>query len=226
MSKLMRFMIMDLISIKSELKSKRIFLSLLIAIAGYVSLGASGITMGLLPLVTLLATYPFAAGDNGLDHLYATLGITRKSVVAGRYLFALAMGVLVTIVFFALGITVATILGDAVSLTDFATILTVAFMITSLIVALNLPLLFKLGFRDAKSFATMFPLILILGIMLLINTFGNGSPYFLAQLSYDLSGFASGSIVNPIVVLVAVTWILLMICSYTLSLKFYGKRDF
>ena len=226
MNKLMRFVIMDLTSIKSELKSRKILFSLLIAIVGYTSLGVGGITMGLLPLVTLLATYPFAAGNDGLDHLYATLGLTRRFVVTGRYFFALAMGVLVTVVFFAVGVATAAVLGDAINLTDLVSILVVAFLVTSLIVALNLPLLFKMGFRDAKSFAMMFPLVLMLGFMLVMHTFGGGSPYFLAELSQNISGFAISDTLNPIMVVVITTWFFLIACSYKLSLTFYSKRDF
>jgi len=225
MTKLVRFMIMDLVSMKSEIKPKNLISAGAIAILGYISMGASGITIGLLPLVTLLATYPFASGNNGLDHLYAALGITRKSVVAGRYMFALAVGVLVAIIFFVMGISAAAVMGDAISVSVFAIVLIVAFTLTSVVVAINLPILFKLGFRDAKSFTMLFPPLLMVGLLLAMRMVAGGSHYFMANLSYDLSGFDFSANFVPIVV-IAVVWVVLMACSFMLSLKFYSKRDF
>jgi len=201
-------------------------ISLLIAIMGYISLGIGGITMGLLPLVTLLATYPFAAGNNGLDYLYATLGLTRRFVVTGRYFFALFMGILVMVIFFIIGMATATILGDAINVVDLVKILLMTFLITLLTIALNLPLLFKMGFKNAKSFATMFPLVLILVLMFAMHIFGDGLPNFIENLSQDIGGFAISNAVNPIIIAVIIIWILLMACSYKLSLFFYSRRDF
>jgi len=195
-------------------------------IVGYSALGVGGITIGLLPLITFLATHPFAAGYDGLDHFYPTLGLTRKFVVAGRYFFALVIGVSMTAIFFVLGVIAATILGDAVSLVDFAMVLLASFLLTSIVVAFNLTLLFKLGFRAARFFATTFPLFLLMGIMFLINTFGGWSLDFISQLSHELSRFSFGGIFNPIIILIAIIWSLLMGLSYFLSLKFYIRRDF
>ena len=45
--------------------------------------------------VTIYLSYPFAVGEqNGIDPLYRILGLTRKEVVLGRYLWAFSMNLI------------------------------------------------------------------------------------------------------------------------------------
>jgi len=100
MSNLMNAIRLDMFSVKSDIKPKSLIIYVIMAGIGYVTMGSPGIIMSILMLAGSLTTFTFSAGKNGLDTLYATLHISRKTTVLARYLFALFIYIIATVAYF------------------------------------------------------------------------------------------------------------------------------
>jgi len=111
------------------------------------------IMMGLL----VVMSYPFSIGEkNGMDTLYATLPIKRKSVVTGRYAFVFCMEIIAAI--FALLLSAALSVIFTIDLNVTKTLVSLCFLtaVFSLVVSLQYPLYFKFGYTKGQPFAYLF----------------------------------------------------------------------
>jgi len=110
---------------------------------------------------SMYVSYPFAVGEkSNLDALYATLALSRREVVAGRYLFAIGLDVGAAALALAAGPMVRGITGEDVGIVQLAATIAIVFAVFSLVQAVQLPLYFKLGYAKAKFVAVM-PYVLI-----------------------------------------------------------------
>ena len=226
MNKAVKFVIMDFISLKTEFAIKHMIMLVVLSILGFNNMGVYGIALSLVPLIGILISYPFAMGYDGLDSLYASLSISRKTVVGGRYLFALFASAAAAIVYFLVGIAVAGILSSEINLLSYLAVLIGAFFVANVTNAISIPLMFKIGFKQARTIISLLPMGLMLAVMLLVNFQEGESHYIVENVSYNMNAsmFGAGAFA-PVVFGVAVC-VLVFFGSYVLSLKFYQQRDF
>ena len=223
MSKILAFVKLDLITIKPYLTIKNLIVFTALAFIMVFSTGTSGSAIGILMVLgALYVSYPFAVGEkNGIDALYATLPLSRGTVVLGRYLFALLVNICAGLLAIILPLAVMLAMQKDINVREALIITSVVFIIFSVLQAFQLPIYFKLGYAKAK-FATYVPFVgfplVVLGFTTLLKNIGIAPPTFI------LEWFGA----NPAIafLLGAAVWFAIMVVSYKLSLAFYRKRDF
>ncbi len=170
----------------------------------------------------LCMSYPFAVGEkNGLETLYATLSLNRKTVVIGRYLFVFTMEV-ITMAFAVLSTwAAAMVLNEEFVLTESLLILFVSSGIFSMIVAIQYPIYFKMGYNKAK-FVALIPLVMILIIVLQIQK-------LLEFMKWDISlnDLLTKAMENQVLTyaVMVLGGLLILSLSCFVSYKFYCKKD-
>ena len=160
MNEILSFAKLDYITIKCYLTFKNLVMFLLIfTFMGYFT-GEVAAPIGMMMMYsTIYASYPFAVGDtNGIDTLYATLPITRKNIVIGRYVFALCLNVIVGIIGFVISGFLMVLLGKGYNWKETAIVLLFCFAAFSILEFVQLPIYFKLGYAKAK-FLVYLPLV-------------------------------------------------------------------
>ena len=222
MDKLLSFVRLDFITIKPYFTVKNLLIYAGVAVFLTTMSGnlSSGIGVGIM-LGTLFISYPFVVGEkSNMDALYATLSLNRKTVVAGRYLFAIAFNlcaVLFSVVFATVGIMASGAFGFGTGAGEIllAGILLAAIFIV--IQAIQLPLFFKMGYTKAKFFSMVPIIALMTGYFVLMTASKDNG--IINQTESVLANLTSGVFAVPV---------LLLICflSYRLSLSFYKKREF
>jgi hypothetical protein len=173
--------------------------------------------------------YPFALGEkSNMDALYVTLNLNRKNVVAGRYLFALALNVCTLLFAFVLstiGLLAASAVGVKINETETLAAVLALCAVFIVIQAIQLPLFFKLGYAKAKFFSLL-PFAALMSSYIVIL----GAANRLNHSSIYKSLVAFSQTVGENAVLLAAVAIAAMVIaifvSYNLSLAFYKKREF
>lgn len=223
MSKIISFVKLDFITIKPYLTWKNFLILLVVAVIMTWNSDSSAAAVGfIMVFAALYVSYPFAVGErNGIDSLYMTLSITRKTVVLGRYVFALSFNILSGILAFIISFGLFTVLGKAFNVLETLGAICAIFVIYTLIQAFQLPIFFKLGYAKAKFFSYLpligWPLAVFLLSSLLNET----------QMLGSLSGWMTWLSENTIaaVVIAAGIWLVAVLISYQISLAYYKKRD-
>ena len=225
MSKLVSFVRLDFVTVKPYLTIKNLVIFAAVAIFLTMMSGNIGSVLGVgIMLGTLFVSYPFAIGEkSNMDALYATLSIDRKTVVTGRYLFALTFNIsaiLFSVVFAAIGAIISSAFGRGTQTGGivFAGILLAAILI--IIQALQLPFFFRFGYTKAKVFSIV-PFIAIMAGYIVFMTALKSNQIF-DQIGNTLEKLSSIVLIGPAL------FVLLLICyiSYRLSVAFYKKREF
>jgi len=231
MSKILRFINAEFISVKPNLKRTNLIIFAALSIAGYFVMGVHGLFMGIMPFTINLAAYTFSAGNDGLDALYVTLSIGRKAVVKGRYTFTILINLVASLVYFLIGLTLSAFLYDTNHLASFVVMAAGLFVVSSVISFVNLPILFKNGFKKSKTFISLVPMFvllvpLIFSYVLDVDT-STGSFVSASDSMWEAS-FYEGAVAGTVATLLALiaSWALIMFVSYLISLNFYTKRDF
>lgn len=225
------FIKLEIESVKPDIAGKSFILFIALAVVGYIAVGVHGLMMGIFPLATNATTYAFSAGNNGLDKLYITLAIKRKTVVVGRYLFSLLVSLVSSLAYFAIGSALACLLSHDTSVYGLGFMAIMLFFIISTINAIDMPILFKLGYKRAKMISLMLPMLIILGLFLVSQINGvEADEQFLTEMT-DYFGYRlfRGDISFTDVFSMLLTlsaWGLVIFISYLLSLFFYRKREF
>jgi len=227
MGKLKAFVKLDLITVKPFFTMKNIMIYVAILVfMGFMLrnfTSASGIGM---MLVTQNISYPFALGEkHNIDALYVTLGADRKTVVKGRYLFALLLNVcgmafLAVFNLAAMAFTGSMANGGSI-LAEMGAILAVG-TIFMLVQSTQIPIFFKLGYTKAKTFSIV-PFFLLMAFIsfFIVSAQGGGVP--------GAADAIIESIVNniwAIVAAIAAILVIIVFVSYRFSIAFYGKREF
>ena len=225
MNKLLSFVRLDFITIKPYFTMLNLLIFAVVAIflttmSGNVS---SGMSVGIM-LGTMFISYPFAVGEkSNMDALYATLSINRKTVVAGRYLFALAFNlcaVLFSVVFAIVGIFVSGASGSGMGTGEIVLAGILLAAIFLVIQAIQLPFFFKMGYAKAKFFSLAPFAALMAGYI--VFTTASKENGIVSQIEKGMSHLTGGVLAGLAVAA------LLCVCylSYILSLSFYKKREF
>ncbi len=162
----------------------------------------------------LYSGYPFMVGENsGIDPLYRLFGISAKDVVKGRY----AVAILFTGTMLVIGTALywLTALIYPLENLDHSLLLIglPMFFIVSLIVFLEYPFYFKLGYFKGKNLASI-PYYIICVVVL----FGTD---YLQEITAFLSAHAYWIVLSLLGL-----WLAVLFFSYRLSLRFYLRRDF
>lgn len=215
---------LDFQTIKPYATAKTLFAMLFVlAIFAFLTdSGAMGICM-LMAMCSFYVSYPFAVGEqNGIDTLYATLPVARSRVVTGRYLFAFCTTLLSGVVAYGLLGVITMLRGLAFDWAQNGVVTIAAFVVFTLIQAIQVPLFFRYGYARSKMLAYLpfagIPVIVLLGSELLKNE----TYHQFALRAMDLAA------ANPAVSIAAgvALWLVLMALSLTISQHVYSKRDF
>lgn len=162
----------------------------------------------------LFAGFPFMAGENaGIDPLYRLFGISSKDVVKGRY----AVAMFLTGSMLLIGVLCSWLVSFIYPEEDLGkTLLLVGpslFFAISLIIFLEYPFYFKLGYFKGKTLASIPYYVVCVLVLLGVN--------YLQKIVTFLSAHA----VWVGAALLAL-WLAMLYFSYRLSLRFYARRDF
>ncbi|GHU58735.1 ABC transporter permease [Clostridia bacterium] len=218
MNKLKAFVNLDFLTIKPFMAGRIMVVFMCMPVILSVSSGKveTGVNIGMI-LAAAITGYPFAMSDkNDLDTLYTTLSLRRKDVVRGRYIFTIALGIVMTVVALVLSV-------GAVSVTSFFKPDTVLFTpetpyaiaisaaIAFLLQTVQLPLFFMVEYAKAKTYA-----------MVTILVIGGG---FIGLLSYagvdldsiTLPAYAVAGIIIAVLAVIGVV-------SYKLSVHLYNNK--
>lgn len=152
---------LELITFKPYLRSMMLVPALGIVMALALS---SSMVLGFYLLfgVMMTASYPFGVTEsNRLDFLRASLPMSKKDEVLGRYAFILLFGAAALAAGIVLVSLVEALRHGGSSVLETAAVLIAAFAVMLLLVALQYPLLYRFGYAKAKNF-TAAPMVLLL----------------------------------------------------------------
>lgn len=172
--------------------------------------------------VTIYLSYPFAVGEqNGIDPLYRILGLTRKEVVLGRYLWAFSMNLIGILFGLLLSFLLSLLLSLPFEFKEAVAMLLGLFLIFSLMQAFQFPLFFKLGYMKAKTVSYL-PFMLLGGVFVVLSGFLDKVPH-----SFLLNAETFFRESFGLVLLFAIlVWSIVQGASVLFSLKGYEKRSF
>jgi hypothetical protein len=225
MNKAFSFTKLDFITVKPYLTMRTIILFAVMSLFFSVMNGNTMIAIGMgIIFAPMFLSYPFALGEKtNMDALYVTLDADRETVVIGRYLFALAIDFLAIAFALAVGLigsAIYVLMGnDAATISISPMLILVLAAALILLEAIQLPIYFKMPYSKAKI-VTITSLGIVGGLFgLIAGGIGGGL--------IDPAAFENifTSPVLTVLIILAVLAIAVII-SYSLSLKFYGKRDF
>ena len=224
MTKALSFVKLDFLTIKPYLTAKNILI--LLIVTGSLSLNntAGAVIVGIVMAFALMySSYPFAVGEkNGIDQLYLTLPMNKKNIVLGRYGFAVALDLLSGIVACGFLFVLQTIFRQTFNLQETLFTALVLFVVYTFFQAIQLPIYFKLGYAKAKFLAYMpiaiFPLVTIV----IGSRFSEVD--WVSLVNNIFTWISTNQILATAIVVIA--WFAIMFISYSISLRFYKKREF
>lgn len=173
-----------------------------------------GIVIGALahgPIYTMIFTMVFSVTSCGSifsihekshsDKLYGILPLKKSEVILGRYLYALIIGAVYTVIAGILGLVMSQIMNVSMDSFTFWTTLMLAFIYFSFSVSVSYPIYLKFSFSKAYIF-TMLPMYVIAVLILVlskktnfIGDFGKAMQFFMNnQILIPLFGILTGLI--------------------------------
>ena len=206
---------LDVLTIRPylTLKNLAIFLGLGIFYAVVCKSGAPMVFVAQLAAL-LFDGYPFMAGENaGIDPLYRLFSIPSKDVVKGRY----AVGILMSATMLLLGALCYWLASQIYPEEDLGMHLLLLgpgmFFAITLIIFLEYPFYFKLGYLKGKTMASIPYYVVCVAIWLGVG-----------HLQEIVSFLTAHAVWVGAALLVL--WLTVLYCSYRLSLRYYDRRDF
>lgn len=172
---------------------------------------------GLLFGVTFSA-YPFVVGDvSGMESLYVLCGISKKSVVKGRYLTGFLLSVGSTLLCGILAVIVKFSFKFELDLLILVLTIIYSIIFMMFIISLQYPIFFKLGYMKGKMAATIS--VISVFIIIYVGISFSGSM---------IKGFTENPVfvVKIIIPATMLITVISFIASKRLSIHFYEKRDF
>ena len=224
MRKVLIFARLDLLTIKSYLTWKVMLLFAAVCAAVGYGTGDTAVIVGLCMLYgVIFSSYPFAVGEkSALDTLYITLPVSKKQIVAGRYLFSFCLTLTALALSCILSFILMTVLGKEFDLALTLISALVCFLLFSLIEAIQMPIYYKFGYTKAK-FLTHIPLIAFPAATIIVSTLvgkNNLMPLVTNAMAWVEANMALTSI------FAVVLWVVIMFSSAALSYRLYRKREF
>lgn len=207
---------LDVLTIRPYLTLKNLAIFLGLGIV-YAVICKTGFMMLLVAEICALifAGYPFMVGENtGIDPLYRLFGIPSKDVVKGRY----AVGMLMSATMLLLGALFYWLVSCIYPQEEEfgKTLLLVGpslFFTISLIIFLEYPFYFKLGYFKGKTVASIPYYVVCIAIWLGVGHLQEIVTFLTAHAVWVGAALL-------------VLWLTVLYCSYRLSLRYYSRRDF
>jgi hypothetical protein len=113
-----------------------------------------------------IANYPFNVGDKArLGTLYAVMPLTRRAVVTGHYVWAVATYLTATAIGTVVALVSAHVQSEAFGAGTVGTDLALSWAAFAVVVAIQFPLFIRYGYTRTSAIATGLPLAAILGIV-------------------------------------------------------------
>lgn len=224
MNKILAFAKLDFQTVKPYMTIKNLVLSLVIfGFIGY-GTGEPHMLIGMLMMYGFIyASYPFAVGDkNGIDALYATLPMTKRHIVFGRYVFALCLNICIAASALAASAVLMGALGKEIMWVEILLTILICFILFSVLEAIQLPIYFRLGYARAKFLAYLPLAVFPAAAVAASAIWGGGGALALVQ---NVFLWAEENLAAA-AVLVSALWVLIMVISAMLSYSFYKKREF
>lgn len=171
MNKIVNFAYLDFNTVKPY-KSSMYMLISVIMIMGIafksVSMLSSLFMMGLM----FMMSFPFSVGEkNGMDILYMTLPIRRKSVVIGRYTFVLITEIVGTLLVLLLSVLLSALFTTDLNTVEMYFLLCILFAAFSVIISLQYPIYFKFGYTKGKILSNV-PLFIFAFVIIIWSSVG------------------------------------------------------
>ena len=220
MSKAISFVGLDIRSLKPYSKSLLLIIIMCFGMGvGFKSVNT--LTSYFMMSLTLIISYPFSISEtNGLETLYSTLALNRRTVVVGRYLFVLVLelisAALAVIGSWALSLQI----NAEFEIYEILVTLSMLSGVVSIIVAVQFPIYFKYGYRKARMLA-----LAPLGVLALVGMqLPNLAELLNLTFSWD-SFFETLMSSNVMIIAPVIFGLLLMALSCILSCGIYAKRD-
>ncbi|MDR3084788.1 MAG: ABC-2 transporter permease [Christensenellaceae bacterium] len=194
------------------------------------SSAGSGSIAGILAVFAVLnASLPFNLAErNNLDVLYASLSVSRKQLVLGRYGFSLlsVLGALLAGAALSFLIWAGTGLGGPSWALEYFSAALALFLLFSLVLFVQLPVYFKLGYTKAKLLSYL-PILLMAASVAALGGWQAGGESAALRLEL-IAAWLKTNPGAPLVlgITLAALWLLLGALSCHLSIRFYERRDF
>lgn len=193
---------------------------------------ASGIYMPLIvfPMSVFVflgfSVNPFAVEEKGeLNYLYLTLPVSRRMIVTGRYLLSIIMMIL-GLISAGVMLPLVNLLSTSkwyIGVKGYFIIISVSYLSYAILNLCMFPVLFKIGYQKGKFIGYYLPATFFAVLVSVYYTIscipGNEG------MTLNLIMWATENVILVgIISIIAATFLLLI--SYLLSLRLYGKRDF
>lgn len=219
MAKTLMLSRLDYMTVRPYLSWKNILIILASSLIVTVSTKDTTMLFGMVTMFgTLMSINTFAVGEkNGIDTLYATLTLTRKQIVLGRYVFCYIVALAFAAVALLLGLALSLALSLPFNLAEMLAILAVCLGLFVTLQNVQLPIFFKLGYTRGRM-ATYVPILGLPALVFLISYLAK-RPFF-----EPIAQFVSNNTTWLIVGAVVLFFVGCAV-SCALSIRFYGKRD-
>lgn len=199
------------------LKSQTAMYLIIPAIAVFFSLTGSPLSvLGFTAawLVLLVNTNLFAIQEKyGLERLYGSLALNKKSVVLGRYISTTLNYLFAFIVVVIIGVFMAFVQGHQTPVDGIVEGFCLSLLVFTLISAIQLPIYFGAGYTKGRILS-MIPFLVIVGFVILQSFFEKLEKVLKSILAYG----------NGIYVICLIVSVLVMIVSYYVAVSCYKNR--
>lgn len=185
MEKVCKFAKLDLFMVKPYLKK---YMLLLFAVSIPVIITTKNIyMMSFIAMFygVIMVSYPFALSEkNNIENFYGTLSLKKRNIVNGRYIFTLGTMIFFTILSYIIMIVGNVILKQGLEYSELLFVLVTGFFMSLILVSLQLPTYFKLGYTKGKIFTYVPFFVIAIGVSLLGSLMGESTEKFKAIAAY------------------------------------------
>ncbi|MBD8005080.1 ABC-2 transporter permease [Bacillus norwichensis] len=187
------------------------------------SLGAAGLTIGILAITYQLVLGASALEDkNNSDIILISLPIKKTTIVLSKYVSIYIYAAYATLGFYLINLIV-NILKLPFAIPFDLTVLISAMITVTIFCSISFPLIFKYGYLKSKMANLIIFFVFVFGGTGLVSYLSKNNKLMLSQ---DIITFFSDKSDTVVSMIFVVLLILIMICSYFISLNFYEKREF
>jgi ABC-2 type transport system permease protein len=176
----------------------------------------------LLMVLVLLMSYPFSINErSGLDTLYSTLAIGRKTVVRGRYVFAVMAEAVCMALALLLSLGLSAWMKTDFNIAETLFSLSVLSGVFSLLASLQFPVYFKYGYSKAKLLG-LIPLLIVFLVFIQLPLLTDllGMDFSWSEISFAAEDIPTVLYLAPVAAGFILLWLSCMI-----SCRLYTNRD-
>ena len=210
---------LDYMTVKEYLSVKSIGIFLGVFLLFLVGMDMQEMAVGMFMMYGFLySTYPFLITEkHNTQMLYATLPIRPKSLVQGRYLYAVSLSVASGLVAFVLPTALRGFVKEPMEVRVLLVTILTCFVIFTLMFAIQIPIYFKLDYSRAKMLAYL-PILLVPAATFTATRFA--PPELIDRVVAQVHHASA-----PMIAAAMAGWLGLMLISYGISVKAYMGRE-